>query len=100
MHPRISYHLQEYEEFLVVYHFNYLRFKLASSLRVDFHCRVIFKCVYTNVNLNYVNKREARYKVLSLNVKLSEVEILRLRATFHALPLFCFANVNFTHVCT
>ena len=70
------------------------------SLRVDFHCRVIFTCVYTNVNLNYVNRREAKYKVLSINVKLSEVQILRLRATFHALPLFYFANVNFTHVRT
>ena len=33
-----------------------------------------------------------------LNVKLSEVLLLRLRVTFHTLPLFKFANVNFTHV--
>ena len=37
---------------------------------------------------NHVNKKDARYKVLSLNVKLSEVQLLSLRATFHALPLF------------
>ena len=29
-------------------------------LRVDFHCRVIFPCVYTHVNFNDVNKIEAR----------------------------------------
>ena len=39
-------------------------------------------------NYNHVNKKDARYKVLSLNVKLSEVQLLSLRATFHALPLF------------
>ena len=37
---------------------------------------------------NHVNKKDARYKVLSLNMKLSEVQLLSLRATFHALPLF------------
>ena len=37
---------------------------------------------------NDVNKKDARYKVLSLNMKLSEVQLLSLRATFHALPLF------------
>ena len=54
-----------------------------------------------HVNFNHVIKIEARYKVLRLNVKLSEVLLLRLRATFHKLPLFSrFANVNFTHVRT
>ena len=38
----------------------------------------------TQVNFNHVNKIEARQKVLSLNEKLSEVQLLRLRATFHA----------------
>ena len=45
----------------------------------------------THVNalkFNHVNKIEARYKVLRLKVKLSEVLLLRLRATFHTLPLF------------
>ena len=42
----------------------------------------------THVNLNHENKIEARYKVLRLNVKLSEVLLLRLRATFHTSPLF------------
>ena len=41
----------------------------------------------THVNFNHVNKIEARYKVLRLNVKMSEVLLLRLRATFHILPL-------------
>ena len=31
---------------------------------------------------------EAREKVLSLNEKLSKVQLLRLRAAFHAMPLF------------
>ena len=35
------------------------------------------------VNFNHVNKIEARYKVLRLNVNLSEILLLRLRATFH-----------------
>ena len=42
----------------------------------------------THVNFNHVNKIEATYKVWRLNVKFSEVLLLRLRATFHALPLF------------
>ena len=53
----------------------------------------------THVNFNHVNKVEARYKVLRLNAKLSEVLLLRLRATFHTLPLF-FTNVNCRHVRT
>ena len=58
-------------------------------LRVDFHCRVIFTCVYKHANFNLVNKIEARYKLLSFFFsKLSEVQILRLRATFQTLPLF------------
>ena len=46
-------------------------------------------------NLSHVDKIEAIYKMLRVNVKLSEVLLLRLRATFHALPLFyLFSNVN------
>ena len=53
----------------------------------------------THENFNHVNKVEARYKVLRLNVKLSEVLFLCSHATFHTLPLsFLFANGNFTHV--
>ena len=40
------------------------------------------------LNFNHINKIEARYKVLRLNMKLSKVLLLRLRATFHTLPLF------------
>ena len=41
----------------------------------------------THVDFNHVNKIEAKYKVLKLNGKLNEVLLLRLRATFHSLPL-------------
>ena len=54
----------------------------------------------TQVSFNHVNNIEARYKVLRLNVKLSEVLRLRLRTTFHTLASILFANVNFTHVRT
>ena len=35
-----------------------------------------------------LTKIEASYKVSSLNVKLSEVQLLSLCVTFHTLPLF------------
>ena len=38
--------------------------------------------------LKHINKLEARNKVLRLNVKMSEVLLLRLRATFQTLPLY------------
>ena len=41
----------------------------------------------THVDFNHVNKLEARYKVLKLNVKLSGVLLLRLCATIYTLPL-------------
>ena len=53
----------------------------------------------TRVNFNNVNNIEARCNVLTLNVKLSEVQLSRLRATVYALSLL-FANVNFTQVRT
>ena len=59
-----------------------------SSVRVDFHSRIIFTCLYTDANFNHINKIEPRYKVLSLKVKLIEIQLLSLRATFHALPLY------------
>ena len=59
----------------------------SVSFRMDSHCRVLFTCVYTHANFTRVNKIEARYRVLSLNMKWSEIQFLRLRATFHALPL-------------
>ena len=42
----------------------------------------------THVNFNHVNKIDAKYKVLRLNVKWSEFLLLCLRATFYTLPLF------------
>ena len=50
----------------------------------------------TQVNFNHAIKIEARYKLLRLNVKLSEILLLRLRATF--LVSILFANIDFTHV--
>lgn len=55
------------------------------------------------VNFTRVNKIKARYKLSSLNVKLSEVRTFTfiLRSTFYTLPLFhVYAKVNFTHVPT
>ena len=59
----------------------------------DFTLRLIstdaFLATHLNaLNFNHVNKIEARYKVLRLNMKLREVLLLRLCATFHTLPLF------------
>ena len=56
----------------------------------------------THVNFNHVNKIEAiaRSKVLSLNEQSSEVQLLCLRETFHALPLFHLRTQNFTHART
>ena len=36
--------------------------------------------------------------MLSLNERLSDVQLLRLRATFHALPLFYLQTFTFAHV--
>ena len=61
---------------------------LYDTLRVDFHCRAIFTCVYRHVNFTRVNRIEAIQDIKCLNVKLREVQLLPLRATFHTLPLF------------
>ena len=87
-----------------------------SRLRVDFHCRVIFMCLHRHVNFTRVNKIEARYKVLCLNVKLTNVQLLCLLGkTFHSFTLpqerikglyplliasILNANINFTNVRT
>ena len=49
------------------------------------------------INFNDINKIEARYKVLRINMKLSEVLLLSLRATIAS---SLFANITFTHVPT
>ena len=49
------------------------------------------------INFNHINKREARYKVFRINMKLSEVLLLSLRATIAS---SLFANITFTHVLT
>ena len=49
------------------------------------------------INFNHINKIEARYKVLRINMKLSEVLLLSLRATIAS---SLFVNITFTHVPT
>lgn len=56
------------------------------TFKVDDHRHVISTYVY--MHINFTQKIEARYKVSSLNVKLSEVQILSLCVTFLTLPLF------------
>ena len=68
-------------------------------LKVDFHGLVFGYHTLTHVKFNNVNKIEARYKMLRLNVKLSEVQLLCLLATVHALPLFYLrTQILLTHV--
>ena len=47
--------------------------------------------------LTHVNKIETRYKVLRLNVKLSEVLLFTLTCDLSYIASILFANVNFTH---
>ena len=57
----------------------------------------------TQVNFNHVNKLEVRYKVLRLNVKLSEFLLLRLhncKCGLSYIVFILFANANFMHVRT
>ena len=68
-------------------------------LRVDFHCHVIFTCVYKHVTFNLVNKIEARYKLLSIfffNVERGSN--FTFTCDLSNIASILFANVNFTHV--
>ena len=56
-------------------------------------------CTLRQVNFNHVNKIEARYKLLRLNVKLSDILLLR-TCDLSDIASILFANVNFTHVGT
>ena len=47
---------------------------------------IIFSYAYIHVNFTHVNKIETWYEVLCLNMKLSDIKLLRMM--FHALPLF------------
>lgn len=67
---------------------------------MGFHFRITFTRVCTHEIFTRVNKIEAGYKVLSLYVKLSEVQLLRLRATIQkhsSIVSILFEKVNFTH---
>ena len=65
---------------------------------MDFHCRVMFTCVYTHVNFIRVNRIEARHKLLNLNVKLSEGSVFTFTCDPSYFASILFANVNFTHL--
>ena len=68
-------------------------------LRVDFHCRLIFTCVYKHVNFNLVNKIEARYKMLSsFFFKVERGSNFTFTCDLSNIASILFANVNFTHV--
>ena len=56
-----------------------------------------------HVNFNHVNEIEVRYKVLRLNIKLSEFLLLHLHnctCGLSYIAFILFANANFTHVRT
>ena len=69
----------------------------AISVRVDFHCRVIFPCV---------NEIEAMYERPLGKVKVGEIQLSLLRVTFHTMSLFylraqnlrAYARKNYTAV--
>ena len=63
---------------------NYATMEILRLISTD-----AFLATHVNARkFNHINKIEAGYKVLRLKVKLNEVLLLRLRATFHAVPLF------------
>ena len=61
---------------------------LLTVLKGRFPLTRFLLCTLTQVNFNHVNKIEARCKLFRLNVKLSEILLLCLRASFHTLPVF------------
>ena len=67
-------------------------------IRVDFHCRLIFKCVYKHVNFNLVNKIEARYKVLNFFFTVERGSNFTFSCGLSNIASILFANINFTHV--
>lgn len=74
----------------------------VERFRVGFRFRVTFACVCKHEIFTRVNKIEAGYKELNLYVKLSEVQLLLLRATIQdhsSIASILFENVNFTHPC-
>ena len=67
-------------------------------IRVDFHCRLIFKCVYKHVNFNLVNKIEARYKVLSFFFTVERGSNFTFSCDLSNIASILTANINFRHV--
>ena len=65
-----------------------IRFR-PSRLKVDFRCCIVVTFVHF-VNFTRVNKKEAIYERPLETLKLRKVQLLRLRATVHTLPLFLF----------
>ena len=62
-------------------------------LRTLTHARIYINCNHVNINWGKTDK------VFTLNVKLSEVLLLRLLATFHTLPLYFICKRTF-YACT
>ena len=66
---------------------------------MGFHFRATFTCVCTHEIFTRLSKIEAGYKLLSLYVKSSEVQLLRLRATIQdhsSIASILSEKVNFT----
>ena len=59
----------------------------AISVRVDFHCHVIFS-VRKHVKFTCVNEIKAMYERPLGNVKVSEIQLSLSRVTFHTMSLF------------
>ena len=55
-----------------------------------------FYVLVPHVNFTRVNKIDAKYKVLSLNVKVSEIQLYAY-VRLSLIVSILFANVNFTH---
>ena len=65
--------------------------RLPFKLWVDFHYRIIFACECTRVKFTCVNEKEAMHERPREDVnylKLSDVQLLRLRVAYHTVSLF------------
>ena len=81
--PRSTFALTGGLSYIASISFTHVNFTCVRTEKDAFWLRTL-----KHVTSNHVNKIEARYKVLRLNVKLNEVLLLRLRAAFDTLPVF------------
>ena len=61
------------------------------SLRVDFHCRVIFTCV----KFTFASKIEAMHERSHVNEKVEPRATSRISSSLYILPRFYLRNKNF-----